>query len=112
MTTATRTSHEQPVSYRPQVLPVPAQLVVTTALLHELGEDHTEGWVQREIIRLVERHHMGDWGELDSHDQRMNEIAVQTGDRILSRYTIDGTAIYVITDAGHASCCVMRVTDY
>jgi len=112
MTTATRSSIEQPVKFREQVLPIPLAVGVTSALIHELCEDHTEGWVTREITRLFDRHLTGDWGNLDAHDKRMNELALRTGDRVLSKYEIDGTDIYVITDAGHASMTAMRVRDY
>jgi hypothetical protein len=112
MTTCTRTDISQPVQERPAVLPIPLQMGVTNALLHELCEDHTIEWVTREITHLLDRHHRGDWGNLDPHDIRMNQLALATGDRVLSVYEIDETAIYVITDAGHQSCMVMRREDY
>lgn len=97
---------------QPYVLEPTHTVVVTATLVHELAEDHTVGWVEREILRCADRHFRGDWGNLDLHDKRMNELALATGDRLLSTYEIDGTKVYIITDAGHEVTTIMRRCDY
>ena len=49
------------------------------------------------LMDLVQRHASGDWGDLDAHDQRENEIAVREGLRILSAYELEGIRFWVIT---------------
>jgi hypothetical protein len=49
---------------------------------------------------LLQRHLAGDWGELDEHDCRENELSLEHGWRILSSYRLsDGTKIWIITEA-------------
>ena len=46
------------------------------------------------------RHSSGDWGDLCDEDKEANNEAIQNGSRILSAYhLLDGTKIWVITDA-------------
>jgi hypothetical protein len=53
---------------------------------------------QFELIGLVRRHALNDWGDLDEHDSAMNEAALTSEDRILSCYTVRDRNIYVITE--------------
>jgi hypothetical protein len=49
-------------------------------------------------LPYITRHAVGDWGDLDDDDRRMNDLAAKLDERILSAYTLtDGTRIYVIT---------------
>ena len=55
------------------------------------------------------RHHLGDWGDLDTHDQAANTSALRSGDRLLSNYPIpahvapdvlkDDKTLWIITEA-------------
>jgi hypothetical protein len=46
------------------------------------------------------RHFAGDWGDLDKHDQAVNEFALSSGDRLLSSYWLpDETKLWIITEA-------------
>ena len=57
---------------------------------------------QTDILAALARHVTGDWGELDADDQRANDRAVKTGERILSVYrAANGTKFWVITEAGY-----------
>ena len=62
---------------------------------------------------LLLRHSTGDWGDLDAHDKRQNEIALVYGSRVLSAYIINGTKFYVITEAtddngvGQSTCLLL-----
>jgi hypothetical protein len=49
---------------------------------------------------FLDRHSRGDWGELSSEDRRQNDLAVQSGARILSAYSTSlGTRLWIITEA-------------
>jgi hypothetical protein len=49
---------------------------------------------------FLERHLVGDWGEVDDEDKRANDRALVDGSRILSAYrTLKGVRIWIITEA-------------
>jgi len=72
------------------------QLVATpTALLAVTAE---------EVQQALERHVMGDWGELDEEGKKANDEALQSGERLLSAYrTASGTKFWIITEADRSS---------
>jgi hypothetical protein len=62
---------------------------------------------------FLSRHVRGDWGEIDSHDWKANEVALKVGERLLSVYTtIRGVRLYVITEADRSSTCILRPEEY
>jgi hypothetical protein len=62
---------------------------------------------------FLRRHVSGDWGELDTHDRRENDLSVASGFRILSAYQLtDGTRIWVITEADRSSTCILLPEEY
>ena len=66
-----------------------------------------------DVVGLLRRHHGGDWGELDSHDKRLNDAAVSSGeDRVFSAYDACGERFYIITEWDRSSTCVMLARDY
>ncbi len=59
------------------------------------------------------RHVRGDWGELDEDDIHENELSLQHGFRLLSRYTLsDGTIIWIITEANRAATTFLLPEEY
>ena len=68
--------------------PLPLGRVLATPgalqLIRDAGEDP--------FGHLV-RHASGDWGELDAHDRRENELALKNGWRILSSYPVGGRRV-------------------
>jgi hypothetical protein len=64
-------------------------------------------------LDFLGRHVRGDWGEVDAHDWRANEIALKVGERLLSVYTtLRGVRLYVITEADRSSTCILRPEEY
>ena len=57
---------------------------------------------------ILQRHVLGDWGDLEDSDKKTNELAVEMGGRILSAYdlTPDGTTVWVTTDADRRTTTV------
>ena len=64
------------------------------------------------LMDLVQRHMSSDWGDLDAHDRRENEIAVRDGYRILSAYEIDGIRFWVITEADRSTTTILLPEEY
>jgi hypothetical protein len=82
----------------------PGQVGMTAALHHELlptFED--EAVFQKEMRILIGRHVTGDWGNVDTHDNDVNNQAVFTGARIMSEYLVNGVRVWIITDAAYDS---------
>jgi hypothetical protein len=70
-----------------QVLATPAAL----AALESAGQTPRE---------FLERHHRGDWGEVDPEDAALNDRALLAGSRLLSVYcTQAGQRVWIITEA-------------
>lgn len=69
-------------------------------------------------LEFLARHHRGDWGVVDAHDQRANEEALTNGARLFSAYLLkDQTRIWIITegvgdDGQRASTCILLPEDY
>ena len=65
------------------------------------------------LASYMHRHHCGDWGDLCDEDKQSNEEALEDGFRILSCYQVGGgNRIYIITEAGRQSTCVMLPDEY
>jgi hypothetical protein len=81
------------------------QIVITPNALGKLASD--------EILKALDRHVQGDWGDLDKDDKLENDIALEKGFRLLSAYTgNDGIKFWIITEADRSSTCVLLPEDY
>ncbi len=85
----------------------PGSIVATPGALAALeasGDDPTAYLV---------RHIAGDWGDIDEHDRRENELSLIHGFRLLSAYTLKtGTKIWVITEADRSATTVLLPEEY
>ena len=83
------------------------QLVVTAGAAVALRRAGQSPW------EFVTRHAAGDWGEVSDHDWHTNDLAVVAGDRVLSAYTTsEGQRIWVITESGGYSTCILVPAEY
>ena len=88
------------------------RIVATPAALARVGMDN--------IMGILHRHEIGDWGDIDPKDAGTNDGALGTGGRILSVYQLDATntplptgaepvghpdlaAVWIITDAANGA---------
>lgn len=66
-----------------------------------------------EVRQAIERHRVGDWGNICQQDRDANDTALTTGERILSVYqTTEDGVIWIITDCTRAFTTVMLPTEY
>ena len=81
-------------------------LTATPAVLEEVSHP--------ELILSLARHQSGDWGDsLPAADRRENDLAMDTGDRILSAYTSSrGVRYWIITDADRSCTTALLPEDY
>ena len=55
----------------------------------------------------------GEWGDVDAHDIKENELSLQHGFRLLSAYrTGAGEKLWVITEADRSSTCILLPEEY
>ena len=66
-----------------------------------------------EILKAIQRHQAGDWGDLESEDRNSNDQALVRGTRIVSAYNAgDGTRFWIITEADRSVTTVLLPEDY
>ncbi len=62
---------------------------------------------------LLTRHLCGDWGDLCAEDCAQNDLALETGLRVLSSYALPGNGnIWIITEWDRSVTTVLLPTDY
>lgn len=84
---------------------MPGTVCATPAALEVLS--------QARLLRLLERHLCGDWGDTCKNDQIANERAICNGDRILSWYQLSGkTRVLIITEADRSATTIMLAEEY
>lgn len=67
---------------------------------------------QMTAFDLLQRHQVGDWGDLCADDKQANESAIACGARILSAYMVGGVKIYVITESNRAHTTILCADEY
>lgn len=84
---------------------MPGTVCATSAALEVLS--------QARLLRLLERHLRGDWGDTCKNDQIANERAICNGDRIMSWYQLSGkTRVLIITEADRSATTIMLTEEY
>lgn len=66
-----------------------------------------------EILAALQRHLTGDWGDVDEHDRKENELSLKEGFRLLSVYrSARGAKFWIITEADRSATTVLLPEDY
>jgi hypothetical protein len=72
-----------------------------------------EHLTRNEITKALSRHAVGDWGDVHEEDSGANDLALLTGERLLSVYTSSsGRKFWLITEADRSSTTVLLPEDY
>lgn len=87
----------------------PLGSLVVTSACSAFSDEHNVN-----LMRLVIRHHKGDWGDLCKEDKELNELALTPGEegRIFSAYIVEGVKLYIITEWDRSYTTVMLASDY
>lgn len=65
------------------------------------------------VQTMVNRHALGDWGDLDAEDIQTNNEALIHGNRLLSAYEFeDGFKVWIITEADRSATTILLPEDY
>ncbi len=75
---------------------------------------NSEAWNHIWVDQCLQRHKLGDWGELEPEDIEANNDALIHGDRLFSSYMTDegGTKIWIITEADRSSTTILLPHEY
>ena len=66
-----------------------------------------------DVVLALQRHHSGDWGDVDDHDRQMNKDALRSGYRLVSIYqSVRGQKFYIITEWDRSVTTVLMPEDY
>lgn len=66
-----------------------------------------------EILEAIQKHQVGDWGDISKEDQNANDSAAIEGSRILSSYRSNaGERFWIITEANRSVTTVLLPCDY
>ena len=62
---------------------------------------------------ILDRHVVGDWGELCEQDRQENEFSLNRGFRLLSSYPLpSGQKLWIITEADRSATTILRPEEY
>ncbi len=65
------------------------------------------------LLDLLQRHAMGDWGDLCTEDMQANNDALQYGDRLLSSYVLsESCKVWVITEWDRSVTTILLPCEY
>ena len=68
---------------------------------------------QDEVWYSLVRHMNGDWGDLDDFDRGENDVALDYGRRLMSRYsTRSGTVFWIITEYDRSVTTILLPMEY
>jgi hypothetical protein len=81
------------------------KIVATPNALSKLSQD--------DILRGIQRHQSGDWGDVDAHDREANDRALTEDTRLFSVYhSAAGLKFWIITEADRSVTTVLMPEDY
>lgn len=68
---------------------------------------------QADILTGLQRHHGGDWGDVNTHDRQANDEALSNETRLFSVYhSADQVKFWIITEADRSVTTVLLPEDY
>ncbi len=84
------------------------QVVATPGALAAIGVSGDD------LSTYLACHQFGDWGDVDAHDRKENQLSIEQGLRLMSVYTLSiiGVKIWIITEANRSSTCILLPEEY
>lgn len=80
----------------------PGQIFATEEVLMEIPRD--------ELLRAVDRHIYGDWGDVNIETRERNERALDAGGELISQYRSSNSRLFAIrTEPDHSSTRIYMI---
>ena len=93
-------------NFSPNIMKFSLGQVVTTLGISEL-------LTPQEISMLLDRHVMGDWGDMSKSDKNLNDQALAMGlGRLFSSYITPKGKVWIITEADRSITTVLLPSEY
>jgi hypothetical protein len=83
----------------------PGQIVATPGALSLAGQGI-------ELLTYLQRHLIGDWGELCKEDKAENNFSLANGFRLLSAYDTPAGSLWIITEADRSVTTFLLPDEY
>lgn len=81
------------------------QIVATIGAKEELTKE--------DMFKALDRFVNGDWGDVDPHDQQVNDEALEHGYRLMGVYKgSNGTKFWIITEADRSVTTILLPSEY
>jgi len=81
------------------------QVVATQGVIATIAGD--------EMMRALDRHAHGDWGDVPPEDAQENDLSLREGFRLLSAYTSSaGVKFWIITEADRSATTFLLPDEY
>ncbi len=85
--------------------------LVTTRGVNDLIADNAK--FAKHVYQSLQRHAVGDWGDVCEEDRTANELALQNGERLFSVYKMEELAtIWIITEWDRSVTTVLFPEEY
>jgi len=85
--------------------------LLMTRGVNELVAESTD--FARFVTESLDRHRIGDWGDLSEEDRNENELSLKAGYRLLSAYEAEGLPkIWIITEADRSATTILFPDEY
>jgi hypothetical protein len=65
-----------------------------------------------DMALLLQRHALGDWGDLPNEDIQANHYGLEHGERLMSAYEVNGVRVWVITEADRSVTTLLLPEEY
>ncbi len=87
-----------------QLVPI-GRLAATPAVLEKIPRP--------ELMAALKRHMRRDWGDVSEADRKANDLALNTGERLLSSYKSgSGTKFWIITEGNRSYTTILLRSEY
>ena len=62
---------------------------------------------------FLRRHLVGDWGDIEEEDKKLNDWSIINNERIFSAYNLgNGERIWIITERDHSATTILLPSEY
>ena len=84
-------------------------MLMTSGISSKQTEDEAFGL---ELLCILERYGVGDWGDLCEEDVKANLEALEYGNRVFAAYETTEGRVYIITEADRSATTILFANEY
>lgn len=85
------------------------RLLMTSGVANAMNDNN----FTLEVNKALTRYRNRDWGEIDTEDAQMNDLAlINEDDRILAKYKTAKGDIYITTECDRSATTIMFIEEY